>query len=137
MFGASFRVRTLSLLMLLLLGGVVFTFAKMYYYQVYVGAELRKDLGFQAGTPYISEGGFLGMGIEPVTIEEIVPGSVFDKAGFVKNDILIDGIRLNKLYQTLERSRGGEPITFTVVSWDDERPISQRPRRKVTVVVPQ
>ena len=70
-------------------------------------ADLRTDLGFEHGSPYID-------GVELFTFEKIISGSLMDRAGFKSGDIIIDSFRTSMgFYGFLERNRG-KNVTISV-----------------------
>jgi len=102
-------------------------------YQLQISEDLCRELGFRHGSPYVRNGDDL---LEVFTIEHVVPGGLFDQAGFRKHDIIVDRLSITDFYRLLENARGGDPVTITVVPWADEQPLSERPRREVTFAVP-
>ena len=112
---------------------VVYVICAAWYWQMSVGLPLERELGFQHGTPYIQEAGS-SWDEEVLTVESVVPGGVFDRAGF-KSDDVIRGLSINGLFQVLHRGRGQE-VTIRVVVGGDGPPLDQRPERAITFVVP-
>jgi hypothetical protein len=100
-------------------------------YQVKAKPALQQDLGFATGSPYINAGGVL---VEVLTVEDVVPGGIFDKAGVQKGDIIVD-YSLTELYRELEKNRGGS-LTIPVVNGGDGPPLRSRPTRNVTIEIP-
>lgn len=69
-----------------------------------------------------------------LTIEEVAPGGVFDRAGFRQGDVVLD-LSINGLFKLLHRGRG-EQVTIRVVDGGDGPPLNERPERTLTSVVP-
>lgn len=64
-----------------------------------IRTDLRKDLGFQHGSPYIG-------GVEVFTFEKIISGGLMDKAGFKSGDIINSSGTIVGFYGFLEKNRG-------------------------------
>src|SRR5215831_8615086 len=120
----------LALLLTLLILFIVWTAYEGFYYQVRMGAQLRYDLGFDHGTRYV------GRFSEVLTIGSVTAGGLFDQAGFYENDVIVDDLSITGLYKMLERARGGEPVTITVASCIEGRPLNDQPIRRLAVNVP-
>lgn len=103
------------------------------YWQVWIGGPLEQELGFEYGTPYIVVNG--SSMIEVLTIESVVPGGVFEKAGF-KNGDVVRGLSLDELFKTLHRCRG-QTATLHVVNGGNGPPLDQRSDRTMTFAVPK
>jgi hypothetical protein len=124
----------LALAMLMLFAAwLVYVMCAAWYWQTAVGAPLERDLGFWHGTPYIRETGASEARVV-LTVESIVPGSVFDQAGFKSGDI-VRGLSINGLFQELHRGRGRQ-VTIRVVDGGDGPPLEQRSERAITFLVP-
>ena len=109
----------------------VFVVVEAYYYQGQLAGELRKDLGFEHGTPYIRCGRWV-CGV--LTVASLRPGGVFARAGFREGDVIL-GPSITGLYKMLHRRRGCE-VCLKVVAGGDGPPLNQRPQREITVWVP-
>jgi hypothetical protein len=113
--------------------GVVYVVGAAFYWQMFIGMPLEQDLGFQHGSPYVQEGGSSGY-TEVLAIEAVVPGGVFDRAGFRNGDV-VRGMSSNELFQSLHRGRG-QQVTIRVVDGGDGPPLDQRPERVIAFEVP-
>ena len=111
----------------------VFVIYNATYWQLTIGGQLQQELGFHHGTPYVTEDGS-SWPREVLTVEGIVPGGAFDRAGFRRGDI-IRGHSLNGLYQHLHSHRG-QQVTIRAVDGGDGPPLGQRPERAITFFVP-
>jgi hypothetical protein len=112
---------------------VVYIVCAAWYWQITVGKRLERELGFQHGTPYVREEGSSWLR-EVLIVESVVPGGVFDRAGFRRGDV-IRGLSINGLFQLLQRGRGHQ-VTIRVVDGGDRPPLEQRPERAITFDVP-
>jgi hypothetical protein len=112
---------------------VVYGASVAWYWQKTVGEPLERELGFQHGTPYVQEDGSQWPQ-EVLTVESVVPGGVFDQAGFRQGDV-VRGLSINGLFQVLHRARG-QQVTIRVVDGGNGRPLEQRPERTITFFVP-
>lgn len=108
--------------------------AEAFYWGVYRGLPLEKDLGFSHGSPYVKIGDSR-WGTEVMTLEDIKPGGVFDQAGVKEGDILLDDLSITEFFRMLERSRG-KTVTIKVVPSGNGPPLKQRPIREVIFEVP-
>jgi hypothetical protein len=100
------------------------------YYEFFFAPQLRHELGFSLGTPYIIIDNKM---YEVTAFEDVKPGGIFDKAGIHNGDIPLG--RTSNFYKMLERSRG-RVITFEVVSWWDNGPILSRKKKNIKVFIP-
>ena len=112
---------------------VVYVIGIAWYWQLIVGASLERELGFQHGTPYIQESGSSWLQ-EVLTVQVVVPGGAFDRAGFKSGDV-VRGLTTNELFQVLHRGRG-QRVTIRVVDGGNGLPLDQRSERAITFVVP-
>lgn len=64
-----------------------------------VRADLRNDLGFIHGTPYID-------GAEVLVIDEVFFGGVFEASGLKSGDVIKGGFSVIEFYSMLEENRG-------------------------------
>jgi hypothetical protein len=101
------------------------------HYQGRIAGELRRDLGFKHDTLYIREGRSLA-GV--ITIGSLVPGGLFEQAGFRVGDI-IKGPSITGLYKILHRGRGSR-VQIIVVEAGEGRPLKERSERVISVKVP-
>lgn len=101
------------------------------HWQLKVGRQLERELGFRHGTPYVSEGTSF---TEVLSIESVVEGGVFDRAGFHDGDIL-RRLTVNELFRRLHSGRG-ERLTFRVVDGGNGRALNQRAERAITFAMP-
>lgn len=113
---------------------VVYVLGEAWYWQVSIGEPLERVLGFQCGSPYIRDSASSGLQ-EVLTVESVVPGGVFDRAGFKSGDV-VRGLSTNELFQVLHRGRGRE-VTVRVVQGGDGPALDQRPQRSITFEVPR
>jgi hypothetical protein len=109
----------------------VYVASEAWRYQIRLGKDLRRDLGFEHATPYIRCG---RRTVDVLTVGALVAGGVFDRAGFRVGDI-IEGLSITGLYKKLHCGRGSE-VRLTVVEGGDGPPLKQRPRRVLAVTVP-
>src|SRR5688572_2632459 len=113
--------------------GVVYVVGAAFYWQMLIGTPLERELGFQHGSPYVQEDGS-SWDTEVLTIGSVVPGGVFDRAGFRSGDVVRE-LSINELFQVLHRGRG-QQVTIRVVDGGDGPPLDQRPERVITFEVP-
>ncbi len=105
-----------------------------FWIQATIGPKIEQELGFKLGTPYIEDGSWLGA--EVIELESFEAGSVFDEAGFIRGEIVVEPRTLGKVYRLLNGSRG-KPVTITTVAGGDGEPIGDRQKRRVTFAVPR
>lgn len=79
------------------------------YYQSILGKPLRTQLGFTTASPYIE---IDGRTREVYIIESVVPGGVFEQAGFRPNDIVTEGA--TTFFRRLHGARGENSIAVTI-----------------------
>jgi len=115
----------------LLLVPVAFFMREMHI-QAELGPKVESRIGCRITGPYIQAG---DRHIEPIATTAIAPGGACDQAGFQLNDILIGERSLATVYQRLS-APSGKRVTFDVVPGGDGLPLDERPRRKVTIVLP-
>lgn len=106
-----------------------------FYWQLYRGIPLEKDLGFTHGSPYVKIGDSK-WGTEVMTLEKISPSGVLGKAGIKEGDIPLDNLSITEFYRKLDRSRG-KKVTIMVVPGSDGPSLTERPMRTVTFEVPE
>jgi hypothetical protein len=109
----------------------VYVVAEAHYYQGRLAQELRRDLGFEHGTAYRRDGRRTA---DVLIIASLVPGGIFDRAGFRVGDI-IRGPSIGGLYKMLHRGRGRR-VQITVIDGGEGPRLEQRPKRVITVQVP-
>jgi hypothetical protein len=114
-----------GLVMVLCPAWVGWMIAEACYYQVYLRPRLECDLGFQ----YTKSR-------EQITLANIRPGGVLDRAGCREKDVVANGDSITGFFRRLENARGGEPITLTVVPWSATQPLAERPSKQLTFPVP-
>ncbi len=101
------------------------------YYQAILGPFLERELGFVEGAAYIQVGQRLH---SAVALCSIVPGGVFDRAGFRAGDVL-PGLSHTDLFRLLNRNRG-RIAQLTVVDGGQGLPFGNRPIRLIRFEVP-
>lgn len=109
------------------------SFYKEMKLQITLGPVIKKEFGFDTDSPYIRINGSRG---EVGTIVNIKPGGVFDKAGFLENDILREPYLFGDLYLLLDSSRG-KTVTIKVVPGGDGPPLKKRKVRAIKFLVPE
>lgn len=112
---------------------VAYVAGEAFYYQIILGLELMRDLGFREGAQYLPAGGILGHE-SAVAIVEVVDGGVFDRAGIRAGDVLPDDSH-SSLFRTLHRARG-RTAELTVVDGGPGPSFHLRQRRLIRVDVP-
>lgn len=118
-------------------GSIFYYLGFMAYWQLTVGRQLNEEFGFVTGTPYTKSQNSRDGYQEVLVIEKVEPGGLFARAGFRERDIVCGPVRDPvQFYRMLEKARGGEPIKLTVVPWDDEVPLEERPTREITLRLP-
>lgn len=93
--------------------------------------DLRRDLGFSHGSPYIMVN---GKAQEVFMLKGIVKGKPFNLAGIEGGEIVVSH-QILKFYLDLEASRGST-FNFWIVDGGDGIPLKKRIRRKITITVP-
>jgi S1-C subfamily serine protease len=126
-------IRITVTLAVLFMVGVVYIICAACYWQMSVGVPLEREMGFRHGTPYVQEAGS-SWPQEVLTVESVIPGGAFDRAGFKSGDV-VRGLSINGLFQALHRGRG-QQITIRVVDGGDGPPLDQRLERAIMFVVP-
>jgi hypothetical protein len=122
---ASFAV-----LLGLLLVVSLWTAVAGFHYQGKIADRLRRDLGFRHGKRCV---GWFG---SVLTFDSVMVGGLFEQAEFRKGDVIVDDASITEFYKLLEEARGGEPVTITVSSCNDQRSSKNRIRRRLMVRVP-
>jgi hypothetical protein len=107
--------------------------AQMWFYQERVGGQLRSELGFEHGSPYVRCGGITRR--EVFTIESVRSGGVFERAGFHNGDIVV-GMSITEFYRVLQSKRGDD-VMISVVDGGDGPALSERPVRQIRFRVPE
>lgn len=118
-------------LFLMLVVASVYITAAAYYYQVYLGPALERDLGFRHGSTYLRVGRRLH---SAVAVEAVSDGGVFARAGFRAGEVL-PGVSHTDLFKLLHRHRG-RVAELTVVDGGEGLPFYERPRRVLRFSVP-
>jgi len=101
------------------------------YYQAILGPFLERELGFVEGAAYIKVGQRLH---SAVALCSIVPGGVFDRAGFQVGDVL-PGLSHIDLFRLLNRSRR-RIVQLTVADGSQGLPFGMRPIHLIRFEVP-
>lgn len=100
-------------------------------YQGERGPELRRELGFGVGSPYIQTG---DRRTEVFTIYPVAD-SVMETAGFRNGDIVLS-TSITRFYKLLYHSRG-KSVTVEVVKGGNGVALDQRKLRVITFMVPK
>jgi hypothetical protein len=103
------------------------------YYQLVVGPVLERKLGFREGKAILPGGTIFGY-TASVAIVSVVPGGVFERAGFRGGEALPD-LSHGGLFWRLQRHRG-RVVELSVVDGGHGPPFHERPRRVVRFEVP-
>lgn len=101
-------------------------------YQGVIARELERDLGFQLASTYIRCG---ESAIGPLSITGIVPGGLFDQAGFLDGDIII-GQSTTGFFRLLHKNRG-HTVNINVVDGGDGPILDERNEREILLTVPR
>jgi hypothetical protein len=101
------------------------------YYQVLLGRDLERDLGFHDGADYIFPNGHMHSAVK---VAALVPGGVFEHAGFRVGNVF-PGLSHTGLFRLLHRHRGRE-AELTIVDGGPGPPFYERPTRVIRFAVP-